>query len=199
MGVTLSRGRQLWLRAGQELLRRGGIAAVKLQAMTEELDLTTGSFYHHFSSMAEFVDQLATFYGDDQAVNGLQLADDPDPLIRLRRLHEVSLDERLGPLDAAMRDWAGSNATARAAVEHADRQVLLFIERAFRDLGHPGRAAQIRAHLMFAMGVARIAPPWPSARTEFDEVLTLLAGPVLVRTTAGITSPLAAVRRSTPA
>src|SRR4029079_10146261 len=43
-GVPSSR--ELWLRAGQTLLRRGGSSAVKLQALTDELGLTTGSFYH---------------------------------------------------------------------------------------------------------------------------------------------------------
>lgn len=198
--MLLPRGRQLWLGAGQELLRRGGIAAVKLQAMTEELDLTTGSFYHHFANMADFLEQLASYSGEDQVANSLQLAQDQDPLVRLRRVHELLLDERGGPLDAAMRDWAGSNAAARAAVDRADRDALEFIARAFRDIGHPARAAQIRAHLMLALGVARVALPWPSARSEFDDVLELLAGPRRARAGTGTgTTTVGALSRSTPA
>jgi AcrR family transcriptional regulator len=196
VGVVLSRGRQLWLCAGQELLRRGGIAAVKLQAMTEELALTTGSFYHHFTSMADYLEQLATLYGADHAAAAVALADDPDPRVRLRRLHELSLDQRMGPLDAAMRDWAGSNASARHAVEKSDRQLLVFIERAFRELGHVGRGAKTRAHLLLAMGVARITPPWPSSSGDFDDVLELLAPRRAVAARAGSTMSLTAAKRS---
>jgi AcrR family transcriptional regulator len=180
------------------MLRRGGIAAVKLQAMTEELDLTTGSFYHHFASMADYLEQLATFYGSDQAATGVALADDPDPRVRLRRLHELSRDERMGPLDAAMRDWAGSNAAARRAVEEADRRVLVFIERAFRDLGHAGRAARVRAHLMFAWGIARITPPWPSSHGDFDEVLELLTAGQPDTLRARVTTTIATPQRAAP-
>jgi AcrR family transcriptional regulator len=169
------KGRELWLCAGQKLLRLGGIGAVKLQALTDELGLTTGSFYHHFSGMADYLDQLARHYGSDQPREALALADDPDPRVRLRRLHALSRDERAAPLDTAMRDWAGSNPLAATAVHDADEILLRFIERAFVDLGYPGRAAQTRAALLFSAGVARISPPWRVGPNILDEVLDVLA------------------------
>lgn len=169
------KGRELWLCAGQMLLRRGGIAVVKLQALTDELGLTTGSFYHHFSGMADYLDQLARHYGSDQLRENLALAEEPDPRVRLRRLAALSRDERMGPLDTAMRDWAGSNPLAATAVHDADEILLRFIERAFVDLGYPGRAAQTRATLLFSAGVARISPPWRPAPSVFDDILDVLA------------------------
>src|SRR5690349_14704974 len=112
------KGRELWLLAGQELLRRGGIAAVKLQALTDELGLTTGSFYHHFGGMAEYLDELARYYGAEQVEQNVDSITETDPRGRLRRLATISRDDRMAPLDAAMRDWAGSNALARAAVDN---------------------------------------------------------------------------------
>lgn len=96
------KGRELWLAAGQELLRRGGIAAVRLQALCSELALTTGSFYHHFAGMADYLDQLASYYGSDQPRESLALADDVDPRARLLRLYTQARDERMVPLDAAV-------------------------------------------------------------------------------------------------
>ena len=168
-------GRELWLSAGQALLRRGGGGAVKLQALPEELGLTTGSFYHHFRGMPDYLDQLARHYGSDQPRESLALAEDPDPRVRLRKLHPLSLDERMGPLDAAMRDWAGNNPLAATAVRDADEILLQFIERAFLDLGYPRRAAQTRAMLLLSAGVARISPPWRVSAKVFDDVLDVLA------------------------
>ncbi len=169
------KGRELWLAAGQELLRRGGIAAVKLQALTDRLELTTGSFYHYFTGMADYLEQLARHFGTDQTTDNLALIADAEPRERLRRLYAMSLDERLGPLDAAMRDWAGSNALAAQAVKDADTSLLRFIERAFIDLGYPRRDAQVRALLFFSAGVARIAPPWRPHANPLDEALKILA------------------------
>ncbi|MCU1502185.1 MAG: hypothetical protein JWM12_1539 [Ilumatobacteraceae bacterium] len=175
--MSLSRGRQLWLSAGQELLRRGGVAAVKLQALTEELLLTTGSFYHHFTSMRDFLEQLADHYGADQATSRLEVTDDPDPRARLRRLLTLAQDDRLGRLDSAMRDWAGSNPRAARAVDEADGQVLQFLEGVFRDLGHRGRAAQLRAQLIFAMSVSRVSPPWPPEPQDVEDTIDILIAP----------------------
>lgn len=168
-------GREAWLLAGQELLRRGGIAAVKLQALTHELGLTTGSFYHHFSGMAEYLDGLARYYGSDQPRAGIAQIDDADPRRRLRRLQALALDEAMRPLDAAMRDWAGSNPVAAAAVREADATLLRFVEQAFSELGCSRRDARVRALLYFSAGVARVSPPWHLGRGVADDILELLA------------------------
>ncbi len=169
------RGRELWLIAGQELLRRGGAPAVKLPALTRALGLTTGSFYHHFAGMPDYLAQLARHYGTEQPRAGLAQVEDPDPRVRLRRLYALALDDEMRPLDAAMRDWAGSDPEAAAAVRAADAILLEFLATAFADLGHAPAAARARAQLMFAAGVAHYTPPWPVDTGILDEVLDILA------------------------
>jgi AcrR family transcriptional regulator len=168
-------GRELWLTTGQLLLRRGGVVAVKLQALTDELGLTTGSFYHHFDGMKDYLDQLARFYGAAQVRQNLELVDDPDPRARLRHLGVIARTHRMVPLDAAMRDWAGSNPTAAASVKAADEHLVRFIARAFEDLGYPRREAQVRAQLLQSVGVARVIPPWKTIADDTELVLEILA------------------------
>ena len=138
------RGRELWLTAGQALLRRGGAPAVKLPALTQALGLTTGSFYHHFDGMADYLTQLARYYGVEQPRAGLARIDDPDPRVRLRRLYALALDDEMRPLDAAMRHWAGSDPGAAAAVRDADAILLDFLATAFAELGYTPAAARAR-------------------------------------------------------
>src|SRR6476620_11735584 len=140
--------RDLWLRAGQSLLRRGGHSAVKLQGLTDELGLTTGSFYHHFSGMADYLDELARYYGTEQPVQSRLIVDDPDPLVRLRNLDAFSRGDRMRPLDAAMRDWAAASPVAADAVRAADGALLRFVEHAFVDLGFGRSDARTRALLL---------------------------------------------------
>jgi AcrR family transcriptional regulator len=168
-------GRESWLLAGQEVLRRGGAAAVKLHAVAEELGLTTGSFYHYFDGMSDYLEQLARYYGSEQARQNVALLDDLDPRARLRHLDEISQDDRMQPLDAAMRDWAGSNKIAADSVREADERVLRVIARAFCDLGFEQKEAQLRARLLLAAGVARISSPWRGPRPSIDDVLDILA------------------------
>lgn len=174
---SMAAGRTLWLLAGQALLRRGGAGSVKLYALAAETGLTTGSFYHHFGSVSEYLEQLASFYGTEQAQAALDSVQDNDPRKRLRKLAAVARREDMTTLDAAMRDWSGSNATAAEAVKRADHLLLRFIEAAFVDLGYRGRDAQVRAMMFYSSGVARVSPPWRSAATLVDRALDALAPP----------------------
>lgn len=166
----------MWLRAGQELLREGGIVAVKIHALIERTDLTTGSFYHHFRSMAAYLDELADQYAVDTPLN-LESVSATDPRSRLHELAAIAPRDDLVPLDQAMRDWAGANARAAQAVTLVDENLLTFLRDAFLDLGHNEADAQLRAIVMMSSGVARVATPWPRAGDETQRLIDLLAHP----------------------
>jgi AcrR family transcriptional regulator len=172
------RGREAWLIAGQQLLRQGGVGAVKLQALVDELGLTTGSFYHHFSGISDYLDELARFYATAEPAEAIRaLAGVADGVQRLRLLDQQAEDRQMRKLDAAMRDWAGTNELAAESVRQVDDVLLRFIQEAFVDMGFDERGAQVRAHLFFAAGIARTRPPWPIGPTMVDEALEVLSRP----------------------
>jgi len=170
-------GRARWLLAGQDLLRRGGVPAVKLEALTRATGRPTGSFYHHFRNVSAYLDDLARFYGTEQVEAALDALAASAPLDRLRSLVAVALDDAMRPLDAAMRDWAGTDPVAAEAVRAADAALLRFLERAFRDLGIDQVDARVRAVALLSVGVARVHAPWPVPATAADRIVDLLVGP----------------------
>lgn len=169
-------GRERWLEAGQDLLREGGIPAVKLVSLTEATGLTTGSFYYHFSGMADYIDALARYYGAEQTKVHLDKLIDQDPRARLRGLSRIAQDRRMQPLDAAMRDWAGSSTSAAEAVAAADAALFAFVTDALEEIGHSRSQARIRAMMVLAMGTARLQPPWPLPSRWAAEVLDIVVG-----------------------
>ncbi len=166
--------RTAWLDAGQDLLREGGPSAVKLADLTHRFRRTTGSFYHHFASMEQYRDELAAYFGDAQPREVLERLAPLPPRDRLRGLAEVFVDWEMGPLHAAMREWATSNATAATALRAADHALLEFIAEVFADLGLGEHDARWRAEVVFAMGAARVDPPWPHAIKGVDDLLEVL-------------------------
>ncbi|MEY4391565.1 MAG: hypothetical protein RLZZ544_274 [Actinomycetota bacterium] len=173
--MSNSDGRTLWLQTGQTLLRRGGASSVKLHSLTAELGLTTGSFYHHFANMTDYLEQLASFYGAEQARAVLDSIKNENPRERLRGLAAVARRDDMTTLDAAMRDWSGSNPVAAESVRQADQLLLRFVESAFMELGFNRRDAQARAILLYSTGVARVSPPWKQSPKMLDVVLEALA------------------------
>jgi len=108
--------RRAWLVAGQDLLRRGGFPAVKLAELTGR---TTGSFYHHFPGMSEYLGELASFFGTEQPRTVLDRLAERPPAERLAELERLSVQLHMGALHRAMRDWATVNEPAAEAVSPA--------------------------------------------------------------------------------
>jgi len=170
MSVT----RQDWLVAGQDLLRTGGVRAVKLTALTQALGVTTGSFYHHFSDTQAFLDALADHWGETQPAQTLPAISSGPPLERLAALEALHRANDMERLDRAMRVWAYDDPRAQAAVRKADARLLEFLERAFADLGFEREDARARALLTFSAGAANIYPPWRVGGATRGRMLAVL-------------------------
>ncbi len=146
-----------WVQAGQALLIAGGIEAVKLHRLTGQLNVSTGSFYHHFQNLDEYQCALAQFYGSEQARLIFDEArkvvgDDPDLL--LREATAIFGRGSMRQLNIAMRGWAHHDARARAAVRRYDAVLMDNLDRIFLALGFDELAAKSRTLIM--MGLASL-------------------------------------------
>ena len=146
-----------WVKAGQALLRDGGIDAVKLHRLTEQLHVSTGSFYHHFKSLDEYRAELAEFYGTEQA----QLIFDEarsrvgdDPNLLLREAAGIFGRDSMRILNIAMRAWAHRDERALAAVRRYDEVLMDNLDQIFLALGFDEVAAKSRTLIM--MGLASV-------------------------------------------
>lgn len=146
---------------------------MKLAELTARTGLTVGSFYHHFSGMPEYLDALAGYYGAAQVDEHLDELLARPPRDRLRSLLQIATDDRMRPLDVAMRDWSGSNEAAAAAVRAADAALLDFIATAFEELGHDRSDARLRAMTLLSVGVARIHTPWRTTAADAERIIEL--------------------------
>ena len=82
-----------WLEAGQSLLRRGGLRALKLRPLAEELRVSTGSFYHHFPDFDAYQGRLAHHFAETQVTNLIEALEraTPDAIDRIRCFRALDL------------------------------------------------------------------------------------------------------------
>jgi len=176
-GPSPDDSRTAWLLAGQDILRDGGYRSVKLSALCERTGLTTGSFYHHFGGISEYLTELASFFGSEQPRSTLDRLSALSPERRLRRLEQLSVELHMGALHRAMRDWATVDSTAATAVNEADRVLLEFLRDAFVGMGVSRADAELRAEIVFALAVARLDTPWTRRSTSVQRVTAALLFP----------------------
>ena len=166
-----------WLEAGQSLLRRGGLKALKLRPLADELRVSTGSFYHHFPDFDAYQGQLAGYFAEprlSEMIESLRRAT-PDPIDRIRLLGQTVRRRGLSRLGIAMRAWAESDPRARAAVEQHDSDLLAFIGGCLQDAGFSRAEADVRAYALMMLGHGKIHAPHLDMETLFEELLGILA------------------------
>jgi AcrR family transcriptional regulator len=171
-------GRDDWIAAGQAVLCDVGIAGLRLSVLTRRLHVSTGSFYHHFVDMEDYLAQLARHFSEADVRSILEraTAGASGPLSRIRRLAAISLDSPIFRLDRAMRVWATSDPRAEASIKTSERLVLGFLTDAFADLGFARDDAALRAHLLLSANVALIGDYRLAGDRElFKRSLELLA------------------------
>ena len=168
-----------WLEAGQSLLRRGGLKALKLRPLAEELRVSTGSFYHHFPDFDAYQGRLAHYFAETQVsdvVESLKRAT-PDPIDRIRLLGQTVRRRGLSRLGIAMRAWAESDPRARLSVDKHDTELLGFIGDCLEQSGFDRGEADIRAYALMMLGHGKIHAPHLDMETLFESLLAILAVP----------------------
>ncbi len=168
-----------WVAAGQALLIDGGIDAVKLQRMTERLDVTTGSFYHHFRNLDEFLCALADYYGSKQAQRLIDQARDAvgtDPDAVLRESTTLFGRGSMRQLNIAMRAWAHRDQRAAAAVRRFDRVLMGILDQLFLDMGFDEMAAKSRTLIMMGLASLDFEPEvmQPTYQERWAHIRTLI-------------------------
>ncbi len=144
--------RDCWLQAGFNALDKQGYEAVSAQALARRLNVTRGSFYHHFASRQDFVDQLLGRWEAEYTVDVIGEAHGvADPLARLQRY--IAVVAKLKPgREVAIRAWAGKDRRVRELLQRVDGLRLGFARESARALLSPcatGADVEALAQLAF--------------------------------------------------
>ena len=168
-----------WLEAGQALLRRGGLRALKLRPLADELGVSTGSFYHHFADFGAYQGRLADYWAEGQVTELLDAVAraEPDPVGRIRRLAQVVRRRGLSRLSIAMRAWADGDARAQAAVERHDAIMLGFLTDCLHGAGFARHDAAVRAYALMTLGLAKVHAPQLAMPELMEELIGILCVP----------------------
>jgi AcrR family transcriptional regulator len=163
-----------WLRAGLEALRKGGVAAVRVERLAADVGVTKGSFYWHFRDRGALLDALLEFWSREmtdaefERIQTLRAG----LAARLVALAEDVLEKGMGRYDPAIRAWARNDRKVAAAVAQVDRRRVRALTGFFEEGGFGAAEARTRARLFytFLLGEPQVRAP---AR-EADELAKMV-------------------------
>jgi AcrR family transcriptional regulator len=174
--------RDEWIEAGLVALADGGVAALSVEPLATRLEVTKGSFYHHFADRRAL--HLAVLdaweeRGTNQIIHEVEQRT-ADPNEQLRRLFRrtTAPNPESDALENAIRSWAAQDEVAAAAVRRVDARREEYVATLLRAIGLPRGVAAGRARLFYRVLIgefqSRASGAAPLTRRDVDEALTLL-------------------------
>lgn len=170
--------RAQWVSAGLEALRKGGVAAVRVERLAGDVGVTKGSFYHHFRDRGALLEALLDYWAREMTdAEFARLETLRGGLAqRLLALAEDVLEKGMGRYDPAIRAWARHDRKVAAAVAQVDRRRVKALGGFFEEGGFSAAEARVRARTFytFLLGEPQVRAPAREAG-ELEKMVRILA------------------------
>lgn len=182
VGMDDKLNHQHWLNAGLQALAVQGLQGLRIMQIAQQLGVTKGSFYWHFSSLEAYQAALLEEWElrhTQQIIQYVQ-AQGGNALAKLRNLMTVTVgaDPRLAK---ALRAWADTHPQAQAAQARVDHKRLVYLAGLLAALGWPQDQAQTYARWMYCALVGHFSLQGPPIEAEQIDLILATVVPAAVR------------------
>jgi AcrR family transcriptional regulator len=117
--------RQRWIEEGLRVLAVGGPRAVRIEALAKNLGVTKGGFYGFFSDRDALLQAMLDTWereSTDDVIDRIQ-REGGDPKAKIERAGALTFsNDRLLPVDLAIRDWARRDPAVAARLARVDNR-----------------------------------------------------------------------------
>lgn len=165
--------REAWLAAALDVLAEEGQAKLRIDKLAADLGVTKGSFYHHFRSRDDFVQQLLDYWSRNytdrfiEEISALEVS----PQDRVLEMMRLIVRERLDRFDIAFRSWAAQEPSVAETVLNVDTRRHFFCRSLFAEMGFEGAELEFRTHAFLAYQVGKGVIYVPEVLRDPDERL----------------------------
>lgn len=148
------------LETGLTILAEHGEAALTIESICAALDVTKGSFYHHFGSRREFSRKLLEYWEEDYTRRFIELCDRAGSAADSYCMLDAFAEEVVDDVEVAVRAWALRDPLAREFQERIDETRINYLQRLHEDLAGDAAMASVLARLEYAafIGSRQIMP-----------------------------------------
>ena len=142
---------ETWLNEALILLFNDGIDSVRIDTLCTRLNMTKGSFYHHFKNRQLFLEALLAYWEEKYTAKFIEYAEEGDtPVDKLERLNQIALSSQNDP-EIHIRAWALTDKKAKETVNRVDQQRIEYLVQLYTDLGLEQSEAHIVAQTIYSV------------------------------------------------
>ncbi len=152
-----------WFKEGFLILETDGFAKIIIDNLCDRLQITKGSFYHHFKNMDGYVAALMDYWLEENTLSIIRQVNVTKGIrSKKKMLDKLAIDRSL-KLEQTIRAWGYSNETVKKQVNETDKIRLEYLIELEKQEGKsPSRAKDV-AILSYAtfIGLQQLFPDLP--------------------------------------
>lgn len=162
-----------WLEQGLEYLVQHGVDALTIANICSVLEVTKGSFYHHFKNRQAFLEALLQYWEETYTTQFIEFS--VEGKTTLEQMHRLSrrIVETHNNSETVIRAWAQVDPIAKEYQERVDRRRIQFLYKLHLEISGNETYARTMANLAYTIliGSQQIMPPLN--KSELSELFKL--------------------------
>ncbi|MFE2867178.1 TetR/AcrR family transcriptional regulator [Embleya sp. NPDC059259] len=155
MGVART-PRERWVEEGLRALADGGPDAVRIEVLAKRLGVTKGGFYGYFADRDALLEaMLDTWQREctDEVIEQVE-REGGDPRTKARRAGKLTFsDDRLLPIDLAVRDWARRDEAVAERLRRVDNRRMDLLREMFGTFCPDPDEVEARSLIAFCVAI----------------------------------------------
>jgi len=164
-----------WLLEGVQMIAALGADHLTIDALTQRMGVTKGSFYHHFANYDAFIEAILAFWEEEGALNIIQhLEKLPTAHERLVRLLDITTADPYAE-EIAFRAWALQNPLVKVVQTRIDEERIGYVQSLCHEIIHDSERANRMAQLLYLtyVGGQQIGLDRQAIQTLYREIMQL--------------------------
>lgn len=149
-----------WLEEGFNLLSEFAQNKLRIAYLCERLQVTRGSFYHHFESIEQYVEELMEEWERQNTLDAIKAAEQGSTPLEQMELLNLKVAQANQKVEAAIRSWSFYHPVVKKHLAQVDEIRLAFLSNIFQQMGMDKTLAQKHARLDYAVliGMQQLYP-----------------------------------------
>ena len=149
-----------WLEEGFKILTGFAQDKLKILYLCKRLGVTRGSFYHHFTSIENYVSELMEAWEEQNTIEFIRVASQGKTFDEKIELLDEQVINSDFSLETSIRSWSFYHPTVKKHLEKVDRIRLSFLENIFEESGLSPEEAKLKAKLEYILlvGLQQLFP-----------------------------------------
>lgn len=143
--------KQDWIKLGFKLFSEKGIAGIVIEKMAEKLKVNKSSFYWHFKTKKEFIQQLIEFWINNETQQIIRLTNNESlALTKFKTLITLSY-KKMPNQDFIfyLKRYAQKDKKTKSIIENIDSQRIEYTKTLLQEIGYSEQDASIKASLLY--------------------------------------------------